>query len=148
MSYNPHTILVVDPDERSYKTFESILGVRNRVLFVPNGRTAFDIPQNQHVDIVFISHPLNGTDGIVLLESFKKRFPSIPVVLIVDQPNVNEVISAFRSGARELILKPFDENELVEVTKKYLDSFRKKNQSKGGFILLKRNPIHPQPLVA
>lgn len=118
MSKNLHTIMVVDPDERSYRTFESVLGERNRVLFVPNGKTAIDLPDSHHIDIVFISHVLNGTDGIMLLESFKKRFPSLPVVLIAEQPKVDEVITAFRSGARELLEKPIDEKELIAVTHK------------------------------
>jgi DNA-binding SARP family transcriptional activator/CheY-like chemotaxis protein len=118
MSKNLHTILVVDPDERSYRTFESVLGERNRVLFVPNGKTAIDLPDSHNIDIVFISHVLNGTDGIMLLESFKKRFPSLPVVLVAERPKVDEVITAFRSGARELIEKPIDENELLAVTQK------------------------------
>jgi CheY-like chemotaxis protein len=77
MPKNLYTILVVDPDERSYKTFESVLGVKNSVLFVPNGKTAIGLPDSHNIDIVFISHVLNGTDGIMLLESFKKRFPSL-----------------------------------------------------------------------
>jgi CheY-like chemotaxis protein len=80
MSKNLHTILVVDPDERSYRTFESVLGERNRVLFVPNGKTAIDLPDSHNIDIVFISHVLNGTDGIMLLESFKKRFPTVSFI--------------------------------------------------------------------
>ncbi len=118
MSNILHTILVVDPDERSYKTFEAVLGFKNSILFVPNGKTAIDLPASHHIDVVFISHALNGTDGIMLLESFKRRFPSIPVVLIAEQPKVNEVLTAFRSGAREMILKPLDETELRGVAKK------------------------------
>ena len=118
MSLNYPTILVVDPDEKSYKTIQSALGNQHQVLFVPNGKTAIGLPDKQKIDIIFVSHVLNGTDGIMLLESFKKRFPSIPVVLIAEQPKVDEVITAFRSGARELIIKPLDEKELAAVTKK------------------------------
>lgn len=118
MSVNQHTILVVDPDERSYKTFESVLGVKNNVLFVPNSKTALDLPESHSIDIVFVSQALNGIDGTMLLGAFKKRFPSIPVVLLADHPNVDEVIKAFRSGARELLVKPIDKKELVTVTQK------------------------------
>ncbi len=118
MSDNQHTILVVDPDERSYKTFDSVLGVKNKVLFVPNSKTAIDLPKSHSIDIVFISQALNGIDGAMLLSAFKKRFPSIPVVLLADRPNVDEVIAAFRSGARELLVKPIDKKELVTVTQK------------------------------
>ncbi|MGD8725920.1 MAG: BTAD domain-containing putative transcriptional regulator, partial [Desulfobacterales bacterium] len=116
--HKPYTILVVDPDERSYKTFDSVLGIKNRVLFVPNGKTALDLPDSQAIDMAFISHILNRTSGIELLESFKQRYPSIPVILIAEQPKVDDVISAYRSGARELLLKPIDEDELVAITTK------------------------------
>jgi DNA-binding NtrC family response regulator len=94
--------MVVDPDERSYKTIESVLGLKNSVLFVPNGKTALDLPNSKNIDIVFISRALNGTDGIVFLESFKKRFPTIPVVLIAEHPKVDEVISAFSGYSKDI----------------------------------------------
>jgi two-component SAPR family response regulator len=118
MSVNQHTILVVDPDERSYKAFESALGDRNSVLFVPNTKTALDLPESHTIDIVFVSQALNGIDGTMLLSAFKKRFPSIPVVLLADHPNVDEVITAFRCGAREMLVKPIDKTELLTVTQK------------------------------
>lgn len=126
MFRDSYTILVVDPDERSYKTFESVLGVSNRVLFVQNGQTAIDVPDAQNIDVIYVSDALSGTGGIMLLESFKKRFPSIPVVFIFEQPKVDEVVTAFRSGARELIIKPIDEKELIAVTKKIFGFVSKK----------------------
>ncbi len=138
MFKNSHTILVVDPDERSYKTFEAVLGVKNGVLFVPNGKTALDLPASHHIDVIFVSHALNGTDGIMLLESFKKRFPSIPVVFIAEQPKVDEVITAFRSGARELIVKPIDEKELVAVTKKIFGFVSNKKPKRRWFFPAKK----------
>jgi len=138
MSLNSHTILVVDPDERSYKTFEAVLGSKSSVLFVPNGKTAIDLPASHHIDIIFVSHALNGTDGIILLESFKKRFPSIPVVLIAEQPKVDEVITAFRSGAREMILKPLDETELRGVTKKIFGFVSNKKPRRRWFFMTKK----------
>jgi DNA-binding SARP family transcriptional activator/CheY-like chemotaxis protein len=138
MFKNSHTILVVDPDERSYKTFEAVLGFKNSVLFVPNGKTAIDLPASHHIDIIFVSYALNGTDGIMLLDSFKKRFPSIPVVLIAEQPKVDEVITAFRSGARELIVKPIDEIELAAVTKKIFGFVSKKKAKRRWFFMAKK----------
>ena len=139
MSNNSHTILVVDPDERSYKTFESVLGSKNNVWFVPNGKTAINLPDSHNIDIVFISHVLNETDGIMLLESFKKRFPSIPVVLIAEHPKVDEVITAFRSGARELIIKPLDEKELIAVTKKICRFVSNKKPKRRWFFQAKKD---------
>ncbi len=139
MSRNSHTILVVDPDERSYKTFESILGVKNSVMFVPNGKTAIDLPDSQNIDIIFVSHVLNGTDGIMLLESFKKRFPTIPVVILAEHPTVNEVLSSFRYGARELIIKPIDEKELVTVTNKIFRFVSNKKTKRRWFLPIKQD---------
>ncbi|MGD9174701.1 MAG: response regulator, partial [Desulfobacterales bacterium] len=138
MSNKSRTILVVDPDERSYKAFESALGDSNSVMYVPNGKTAIDFPVLHPIDIVFISHKLNGTDGMHFLEAFKKRFPSIPVVLIADKPKVNEVITAFRSGARELIVKPIDEKELVVVTKKIFGFVSHKKPKRRWFFMGKK----------
>ena len=139
MSKNQHTILVVDPDERSYKTFESVLGVKNNVLFVPNSKTALDLPDSQLIDMAFISHMLNGISGIEILESFKRRYPSIPVILIAEQPKVDDVITAYRSGARELIVKPIDENELVAVAQKIFGFVSPKKPKRRWFFPVKKN---------
>ena len=141
MSKNFHTILVVDPDERSYKTFEFVLGANNNVLFVPNAKTAIDLPKSHPIDIVFVAHPLNGTVGMMFLGTFKKRFPSIPVVLIAEQPKVDEVITAFRTGARELLVKPIDENELAVVTKKIFGFVSNKKPKRGWLFITKKSSL-------
>ena len=138
MQDNSHTILVVDPDERSYKTFESVLGVSNRVLFVQNGQTAIDLPDTQNIDVIFVSDTLNGINGIMLLEAFKKKFPSLPVVFITEQPQVKEVITAFRSGARELIVKPIDAKELATVTQKILGFVSNKKPKSRRFLSIRK----------
>ncbi|MGD8408683.1 MAG: BTAD domain-containing putative transcriptional regulator [Desulfobacterales bacterium] len=138
MSEKQHTILVVDPDERSYKAFESALGASHSVLFVPNGKTAIDFPDSHPIDIVFVSHELNGIDGMHFLGSFKKRFPSIPVVLVVDKPKVDDVISAFRSGARELIVKPINKKELIAVTQKIFGFVPNKKSKRRWFFSIKK----------
>ena len=137
MFRDSHTILVVDPDERSYKTFESALGSKNNVWFVPNGKTAIKLPHSQNVDLIFVSHVLNGTDGNILLESFKKRFPSIPVVVLAENPTADEVLSTFRCGARELIIKPLDEEELIAITKKMFGFVSKKRPKRRWFFQVK-----------
>lgn len=137
MFRDSHTILVVDPDERSYKTFESALGSKNNVWFVPNGNTAIKLPHSQNVDLIFVSHVLNGTDGNILLESFKKRFPSIPVVVLAENPTADEVLSTFRCGARELIIKPLDEEELIAITKKMFGFVSKKRPKRRWFFQVK-----------
>jgi DNA-binding SARP family transcriptional activator/DNA-binding NarL/FixJ family response regulator len=150
MFRDSHTILVVDPDERSYRTFESVLGSENSVWFVPNSKTAIELPDSKIVDVIFVSHALNGADGNLLLESFKKRFPSIPVVVLAENPTVDEVLSAFRRGARELILKPLDEKELVTITKKIFGFVSRKRPKRRWFFpdrkdTQKNNPENNSP---
>jgi DNA-binding SARP family transcriptional activator/DNA-binding NarL/FixJ family response regulator len=134
MFRDSHTILVVDPDERSYKTFESVLGSSNNVWFVPNGKTAVELPDSQKIDVIFVSQALNGIDGNIIVESFKRRFPSIPVVILAENPTAEEVLSAFRCGARELIIKPLDEGELIAITKKIFGFASKKRSKRWWFL--------------
>ena len=139
------TILVVDPDEQSYRTFESVLGSKINVWFVPNGKTAIEIPNSQNVDIIFVSHTLDGIDGNLILESFKKQFPSIPVVVLAENPTVTAVLSAFRRGARELILKPLDEKELIAITRKIFGFVSNKKPKHSWFSLNKKDRHNNNP---
>jgi len=54
-----------------------------------------------------------GTDGLSLLDALKRDFPAIPVVLCSALHDLHVVTDAFRRGAFDYLLKPFERKNLI-----------------------------------
>ena len=55
-----------------------------------------------------------GMDGITLLESIKKEYPDVPVIIMTAHSDLDSAVSAYHSGAFEYLPKPFDVTEAVD----------------------------------
>lgn len=63
--------------------------------------------------IVTLDHNLPDIEGMDLLQKIKKDYPDVHVIYISAQEDVNVVVSAYREGASNYIVK--NENALVEL---------------------------------
>jgi two-component system chemotaxis response regulator CheY len=58
---------------------------------------------------------VNGMEAIAY---FRQQFPSVPVVVITGQPDVQKATSLFKQGVVDYLVKPVEAAKLVEVAKK------------------------------
>ena len=58
-------------------------------------------------DCAFIDLRLPDTNGLVLLDTFKKQDPGLPVVMMSGFPTLEYTIEAMRKGASDFLTKPF-----------------------------------------
>ena len=56
---------------------------------------------------------LGDSDGITALESVKKKWPLMPVIVVSAQNTLDTAVRASEAGAYEYFPKPFDLNELI-----------------------------------
>jgi AraC-like DNA-binding protein len=110
-------VLVVEDDSRVRSLVEDILGTTAVVHAASGTGEATEFLHRGPtcpVDLVIVDCLLPGPDGrlephgIELIGSIHARWPALPILAITGAGNVEAiVVAAFRSGARDLLRKPF-----------------------------------------
>jgi len=70
------------------------------------------------VDLVLLDLKLKYASGIDVLREMREKGINVPAVVITAYANAENLISVFRYGAMEVLKKPFDKKELLEVIEK------------------------------
>jgi DNA-binding NtrC family response regulator len=95
-----------------------------RVIEAEDGSKAIKMLKRESVDVVLLDIQMPGTDGISTLESIKKQYPDLPVILFTAYGTNERVIEAMEKGAYDYVDKPFDAEEIqiiIERALKYAD---------------------------
>jgi putative nucleotidyltransferase with HDIG domain len=124
-------ILVVDDEE----------AVRNVVasLLEHNGYTATTVESAAHAierlqqdpayDLVLSDIMMPGTDGLSLLDQICVDHPGMPVVMFTAVHDIHIAMNAFRRGAIDYLLKPFERSQLYSVVSHAIDHGRLRKQN-------------------
>ncbi len=105
-------VLVIDDEA-------GILRLANRVLTqagfaVETAASAEDAAAKlESVDLVLCDDGLPGMKGSMLLESLRARGKATPFILMTGAATVTSVVGAYERGASSFILKPFENDDLV-----------------------------------
>ncbi len=122
-------LLIVEDDEAMASLLANLA---KKMGFIP--RIAADIASAHQAllqstpDILFTDHRLPDGEGIELLEAVSSQLPELPSVMITGYATVPTVVRAFRSGALDLISKPFDNEEVRQVLKKVSDKLAQRSR--------------------
>jgi putative nucleotidyltransferase with HDIG domain len=87
-------------------------------------------------ELVLSDVMMPGGDGLSLLDVICRDYPGVSVVMLTAMQDVHVATSAFRRGAIDYVLKPFDRNQLLAVVARALEHGR----------LLKQNAAYRQNL--
>jgi len=75
------------------------------------------LKQNQP-EIIISDIRMPGMDGLELLQRIHADQPDIPIIITTAHSDLDSAVAAYQSGAFEYLPKPFDLQELVEVTRR------------------------------
>ena len=75
----------------------------------------------EHPDLIVTDVRMPGMTGLELLEKVKASFPFVEVVVMTAYGTVKDAVAAMKAGAFDYVLKPFEPEELLLVTKKALE---------------------------
>ncbi len=116
-------VLVVD-DSLSVRKFASILLEQNgyNVLTAPNGLEALTIIEDNRVDLIMTDLEMPIMHGYELLKELKRRGISevIPSVVLTSRSSEKHKEKALELGARDYLIKPFEEASLLETVRKHI----------------------------
>ena len=114
-------VLVVDDDPGVRESFRLILEDHYDVTDVPDGPTALDVVRTSAVDLVLLDIRLPGIDGIEVLERIKALDEGIEVILVTAVKTVRTAVAAMKLGAFDYLTKPFEEDELLSLSRRALE---------------------------
>ncbi|OGR82658.1 MAG: hypothetical protein A2902_07510 [Elusimicrobia bacterium RIFCSPLOWO2_01_FULL_64_13] len=101
--------LIIDDDVDSADVLETFLTQNGheavKALSAGDGMEAF---RSGNFDAVFLDIVLPDRNGIDLLKEIKKTSQDTPVVMVTGFKDAENVVNAFREGAFDCLLKPFN----------------------------------------
>jgi DNA-binding NtrC family response regulator len=114
-------VLVIDDDPGVRESFRLILEDHYDVTDVPDGPAALDVVRTSAVDLVLLDIRLPGMDGIEVLERIKALDEGIEVILVTAVKTVRTAVAAMKLGAFDYLTKPFEEDELLSLSRRALE---------------------------
>ncbi|QNI38287.1 HD domain-containing phosphohydrolase [Edaphobacter albus] len=110
-------ILVVDDEAPSRGIVASLLehGGHSAVT-ASDANEAIDLlSQDPHYSLVLSDIMMPGTDGLALLDRITSNHPDLPVIMFSAVRDIHVATNAFRRGAFDYLLKPFERKQLESV---------------------------------
>jgi two-component system NtrC family sensor kinase len=127
-------ILVSDDNQEIREFLEEILTSLGtyRVHLVGDGLSALSLVQELKPQLVITDQQMPNLKGMELIRRMQKDFPQIPVVLMTGEGSEALAVEAFRGGAADYLVKPFDPDQLLEIVDRCLSMPSGAAVSQGG----------------
>lgn len=82
------------------------------------------------LDMNFKAGINNGNEGLYWLSEVKKRYPNLPVVLFTAYADVDLAVEALKRGASDFVVKPWDNQRLIDSLYQAMDASGKIDKKK------------------
>ena len=86
-----------------------------------DGVEAIEMFEKHHPDIMTLDIIMPKMRGTEVLENIMKRYPGATVVMASSISDARTVMKCLKIGAKQYILKPYDETKVMSAIKKALD---------------------------
>lgn len=84
------------------------------------GEEAVQLYKNLKPDLVFMDITMPDMDGIEAVKHIKKDFPDAKIIMCSAIGQHKMVLEAIEAGARDFIVKPFEESRIIEAIDKHI----------------------------
>ena len=124
-------ILVVDDNQGIRRTLEILLPVHfEQVRTIPSPATLVTSLEQFRPDVVLLDMNFNtsintGNEGLYWAGEIKKMVPDVEVVLFTAYADIALAVEGMKRGAFDFIVKPWDNDKLIEVLTAARDKARK-----------------------
>lgn len=108
-------ILIVDDDITALTLYETILNNAgyDQVIVSSDGREVADRLRDNDVSLVLLDINMPGMTGIEVLEVITEDHPSLPVIMITGDEDLQTVVRCMKIGAYDYLNKPPDQTRLI-----------------------------------
>ncbi len=124
-------ILIIDDEKDIRFSLRGILSDEGyQVVEAESGEEGLRLAQENPPDLVFLDIWLPGLDGMEILDSLRRTFPDLAVIMISGHGNIETAVQAMRKGAFDFIEKPFSLDSSLLAVKKAFDYIQLKEENK------------------
>ena len=116
-------ILVIDDDETITSIIKSLLNPAGyEITTATDGESGLEHAQTDQPDAILLDEKMRGMSGIDVLKSLKKQetTQNIPVIMLSGDNNLRKLSLSLDLGARDYIVKPFSNSNLLTRIKNVL----------------------------
>ena len=124
-------IMVVE-DEFPIRKLISTYLIKNgyQVVEAVNGKIAFDLFQNEHIDLIITDVMMPVMDGHLLISKIRSINIEVPILMLTALESFSDKEKGFLGGVDDYIVKPFDMNEILLRIKALLRRYKIASESK------------------
>ncbi len=90
------------------------LGAETRTIGVPNANEAIGVLEKEDIDMMILDLMLPGTKGQTFLPLVRRRFPTVPVVVLSALDDADTVSRVMKAGASGFVSKSGSSHELLQ----------------------------------
>jgi two-component system nitrogen regulation response regulator GlnG len=72
-------------------------------------------------DVIISDIRMPGMDGLEFLKHINNKYPLLPVIITTAHSDLDSAVNSYQKGAFEYLPKPFDVDDVVDVTRRALD---------------------------
>jgi len=147
-------ILIVDDEPDMRLAVRNVLKLRGyEISEAGDGPSALDLARETRPDLVLLDMRLPGMDGIEVLAGLKKIDDTVPVVMITGYGHIQSAVDVMKLGASEYLQKPFENAQLVETVKRFIQGPQAKRaqptpRKDASVPVTAPEPAAPQPAAA
>ncbi len=135
------SILVVDDDLGVRESLKMILMDKYYVSTASNIDEAINSLKVIDPELIFLDIKISKENGLDFLKQIHSDKSNIPVVMITAFPSSQTAITAFRSGAFDYIIKPFEPSEIYTTVERALQH-RIESSEKDKLVYNLRSAVH------
>ena len=111
----PCSIILLVDDEPTIRLSigDALRNAGYEVSAADDGDEALKLLAKKTFDVVVSDIRMPGVDGLTLFRKVREQSPGTEVILMTAHASVVDAVTALKEGARDYLLKPFDDDELL-----------------------------------
>ena len=107
-------ILIVEDDRPLARGLKTALQKQGySVNHVENGNDCLHVISTEPPDIIVLDLGLPDMDGLTVLQKIRKKFTTLPVILLTARDSIDDKVQGLDCGADDYLSKPFEMTELL-----------------------------------
>lgn len=116
MVFNKKNIVAVDDSGLVLKMLIKVLGEKYELHVFNGGRRALQFLKDRTPDLIILDIDMPEINGYEMLKMIKEKehLQNVPVIFLTSNNDRNHVVKAVAGGAKDYVVKPIDEDILME----------------------------------